>query len=46
MARTIVSDMPHHITARGNRREAVFHDDADRQVYLDLVIRYSTRLKR
>lgn len=26
--------MPHHITQRGNRREDVFFDDADRAVYL------------
>jgi putative transposase len=43
-ARIIVPEMPHHVTARGNRCEAVFHDDEDRQVYLDLVIRYSARL--
>ncbi len=29
--------MPHHITDRGSRRSDVFHDDADRLLYLELM---------
>ncbi len=35
--------LPHHLTQRGNRRENVFFDDADRQHYLDLLARYAAR---
>ncbi len=34
LARSVFAKMPHHITQRGNRREDVFFDDEDREVYL------------
>ena len=34
IARPIVPGIPHHVTQRGNRREAVFFTDADRAAYL------------
>ena len=34
LARVVVPGMPHHLTQRGNRREAVFFDEADRRLYL------------
>jgi putative transposase len=40
-ARIVVPELPHHITARGNRREDIFNDEDDRKVYLDLLLRYS-----
>ena len=36
LARVVVPGMPHHVTQRGNRREAVFFDEADRQRYVSL----------
>ena len=34
LARLVVPGLPHHITQRGNRRQAVFFEEADRQCYL------------
>lgn len=34
LPRAVFAGYPHHITQRGNRREPVFFDDGDRQVYL------------
>jgi putative transposase len=34
LARSVFANMPHHITQRGNRREDVFFDDADRLAWL------------
>ena len=33
----IVPGIPHHITQRGNRRQAVFFRDEDYQAYLELI---------
>ena len=41
MARVVVPGVPHHVTQRGNRREDVFHADADRQRYLALLADYA-----
>ena len=35
IARVVIPGLPHHITQRGNRREEVFTDDADRHAYLN-----------
>ena len=35
LARTVFSDIPHHITQRGNRREDVFFADDDWLIYLE-----------
>jgi putative transposase len=43
LARVLIPDCPHHITHRGNRRENVFFDSADREHYLSLLSIYSDR---
>jgi len=37
LARTVVAGLPHHVTQRGNRREAIFFEDGDHEVYRDLL---------
>ncbi len=40
MARLVgiaIPGLPHHVTQRGNRREAIFFEDGDHEVYLDLL---------
>lgn len=36
LARVVVPEIPHHVTQRWNRRQAVFFRDADYQEYRDL----------
>ena len=36
-ARIVIPGIPHHITQRGNDRQVIFFDDADRFVYIDLL---------
>ncbi len=36
LARVVVPGWPHHVTARGNRREPIFFEEGDHEVYLDL----------
>lgn len=42
-ARMIFPGVAHHVTQRGNRREPIFFEDGDQQIYLDLL---ATQLKR
>ena len=42
-ARLVVPDCPHHIIQRGNRRQKVFFNDQDREIYLRLMKRYADR---
>jgi putative transposase len=37
LARITVPDLPHHVTQRGNRRQAVFLEDGDYALYRDLL---------
>lgn len=37
LARIVVPGCPHHVTARGNRREPIFFEDGDQEVYCDLL---------
>jgi putative transposase len=37
LARMVVSGLPHHVTRRGNRREAIFFEDGDHQIYRDML---------
>src|SRR5271170_6743949 len=37
LARMVVAGLPHHVTQRGNRREAIFFEDGDHEVYRDLL---------
>jgi putative transposase len=43
LARMIIPGVPHHVTQRGNRRERIFFEDGDHEVYLDLM---AMQLKR
>jgi putative transposase len=36
-ARIVIKDYPHHVTARGNRREPIFFEDGDHDVYRSLL---------
>jgi len=42
-ARTVFSNIPHHITQRGNRREEVFFTDEGREKYLKWLKEYCER---
>jgi len=42
IARVVVPNCPHHITHRGNRRQAVFFDDENRRLYLRLLTKYGS----
>ena len=37
LARVVIPGLPHHVTQRGNRREAVFFGDDDYRAYLSLI---------
>ena len=37
LARMVVPGLPHHVTQRGNRREAIFFEDGDQQIYCDML---------
>jgi len=33
----VVSGLPHHVTQPGNRREPLFYEDGDKEIYRDLL---------
>jgi len=37
LARMVFPGVPHHVTQRGNRREAIFFKDGDQEIYRDLL---------
>jgi len=41
IARVCAINYPHHITQRGNNRETIFFEDADREFYLKTIKKYS-----
>ena len=43
IARLVVPEYPHHITQRGNYRQNIFKDDADRRQYLFLMADYGQK---
>ena len=43
IARVSIAGVPHHVTQRGNYRQAVFEDDKDRAVYLEFLKVYKER---
>jgi putative transposase len=43
LARAIVPGVPHHLTQRGNRRQATFLSAADYRAYLDLMAEWGWR---
>jgi len=45
IARAVFSGVPHHITQRGNRREDVFFNEADRAAYLAWLSEYCAKYK-
>ncbi|HBS27767.1 MAG TPA: transposase [Gammaproteobacteria bacterium] len=45
LARSVFSDIPHHITQRGNRQEDVFFSDKDREIYLKWLAEYCQKWK-
>jgi len=42
-SRIVIPDLPHHVTRRGNRREPIFFEDGDQEVYRDLLAEQSQR---
>lgn len=45
IARVVAAGLPHHITQRGNYRQAVFSDNEDRLRYLSWIEEYSHKYK-
>jgi putative transposase len=41
LPRVVITDVAHHVTQRGNARQVILADDADRIAYLDLLRQYS-----
>jgi putative transposase len=41
LPRVVVVDVPHHVTQRGNARQAIFSSDPERVTYLELLREYS-----
>ena len=43
IARVIAPGLPHHVTQRGNRRQATFFCDEDFQIYIDLMAHWCAK---
>lgn len=43
LARIVVPGLPHHVTARGNRREPIFFQDGDQDIYCDMLAEQTRR---
>jgi putative transposase len=43
IARVVVTDVPHHVTQRGNYQQTVFSESKDRELYLRWIEEYSDR---
>jgi putative transposase len=41
LPRVVVVDVPHHVTQRGNARQVILSNHADRVTYLELLRQYS-----
>jgi len=41
LPRVVIADVAHHVTQRGNARQVILGDDADRIAYLELLRQYS-----
>ena len=37
IAHVVVPNLPHHVTQRGNRREPIFFEEGDQEIYRDLL---------
>jgi REP element-mobilizing transposase RayT len=40
----VIPGLPHHVTQRGNRREAIFFEEGDQQIYCDMLAEQSRKL--
>jgi putative transposase len=45
IARIVVPGCPHHATQRGNRREPIFFEDGDQEIYCDLLVEQLERAR-
>jgi putative transposase len=45
IARVVIPDFPHHIIQRGNRRQAVFFNNDDKRLYLNILNHYCRKEK-
>jgi len=45
IARIVAPGCPHHVTARGNRREPIFFEEGDQEIYLDILAEQLTKAK-
>lgn len=43
LARVVVPNVPHHVTQRGNRREPIFFERGDQEIYRDLFAKHCAR---
>jgi putative transposase len=43
LSRVVVPGLPHHVTQRGNRREPIFFEDGDHDVYCDMLAEQTRR---
>ena len=43
LARVVVPNLPHHVTQRGNRREPIFFEDGDQEIYCDLLAEHTRK---
>lgn len=44
-ARIVVPDHPHHVTQRGNRREPIFFETGDQEIYRDLLAEHAHKAR-
>ena len=45
IARVVCSDTPYHVTQRGNYRQDIFEEEADREKYMEFFIFYKEKYK-
>jgi len=43
LARIVIPEVPHHVTQRGNRREPIFFEDGDQDIYCDLLAEHAKK---
>jgi len=44
-ARIVIPGAPHHVTQRGNRREPIFFEDGDQEIYRDLLAEQTAKYR-
>ena len=45
IARVVCSDTPYHVTQRGNYRQDIFEEEADREKYMEFFMMYKEKYK-